>query len=54
MDYTRLSDANEITAKYMDSLLIEARYIDSIVADTSIEFLGEILKEHSGKDKRDQ
>ncbi len=41
MDYTRLSDANVITQKYMDSLLIEARYIDSVVADTGIEFLGE-------------
>jgi isopentenyl diphosphate isomerase/L-lactate dehydrogenase-like FMN-dependent dehydrogenase len=41
MDYTRLSDANVITQKYMDSLLIEARYIDSVVADTSIDFLGE-------------
>ncbi len=41
MDYTRLSDANVITQKYMDNLLIEARYIDSVVADTSIDFLGE-------------
>ncbi len=41
MDYTRLSDANVITQKYMDSLLIEARYIDSVVADTSINFWGD-------------
>ena len=41
MDYTRLSDANVITQKYMDRLLIEARYIDSVVADTSIDFLGD-------------
>lgn len=41
MDYTRLSDANVITQKYMDSLLIEARYIDSVVADTNIIFLGD-------------
>ena len=41
MDYTRLSDANVITQKYMDSLLIEARYIDSVVADMDIEFLGD-------------
>ncbi len=40
MDYTRLSDANVITQKYMDSLLIEARYIDSVVADTNINFWG--------------
>lgn len=41
MDYIRLSDANVITQKYMDSLLIEARYIDAVVADTSIDFLGD-------------
>ncbi len=41
MDYTRLSDANIITQKYMDSILIEARYIDSKKADTTTEFLGE-------------
>ncbi|MBR4760807.1 MAG: FMN-dependent dehydrogenase, partial [Lachnospiraceae bacterium] len=41
MDYTRLSDANLITQKYMDSILIQARYIDSVVADTSIDFFGE-------------
>ena len=41
MDYTRLSDANEITKKYMDSILIEERLIDSVVADISTEFLGE-------------
>lgn len=39
--YERLSDANIITAKYMDSILIESRYIDSVKADTGIEFLGE-------------
>ncbi len=41
MDYTRLSDANIITEKYMDNLLIEPRYIDSVVADTSLDFWGE-------------
>ncbi len=41
MDYTRLSDSNVITEKYMDSILIEERLIDSVVADTSIEFFGE-------------
>ena len=40
MEYTRLSDANIITEQYMDSILIEERLIDSVVADTSIEFLG--------------
>lgn len=40
MDCTRLSDANLITAKYMDSILIEERLIDSVVADVSTEFFG--------------
>lgn len=40
MAYNRLSDANEITQRYMDSILIEERIIDSVLADTSIEFLG--------------
>lgn len=40
MGYNRSSDANEITQKYMDSILIEERIIDSVLADTSIEFLG--------------
>ncbi len=41
MDYTRLSDANIITEQYMDSLLIEERLIDSVVADLSTTFLDE-------------
>ncbi len=41
MDYQRLSDANIITAKYMDSILIEERLIDSVTADISTEFFGE-------------
>ena len=39
--YQRLSDANVITEKFMDSLLIESRYIDSVKADTTVDFLGE-------------
>ena len=39
--YHRLSDANVITEKFMDSLLIESRYIDSVKADTTVDFLGE-------------
>ncbi len=39
--YQRLSDANVITEKFMDSILIESRYIDSVKADTAIDFLGE-------------
>ncbi len=41
MSYTRVSDANEITARYMDSILIEERLIDSVVADTTTSLLGE-------------
>ena len=41
MDYTRCSDANLITARYMDSILIEERLIDSVKAELSCEFLGE-------------
>ena len=41
MAYTRLSDANEITARYMDSILIQERLIDSVVAETSTTLLGE-------------
>lgn len=41
MGYDRISDANVITAQYMDSILIEEKIIDSVVADTETEFLGE-------------
>lgn len=41
MDYIRVSDANVITEKYMDSILLEERLIDSVVADISTTFLGE-------------
>ncbi len=41
MAYTRVTDANEITAKYMDSILIEERLIDSVKADLTTTFLGE-------------
>ncbi|MBP5305119.1 MAG: alpha-hydroxy-acid oxidizing protein [Lachnospiraceae bacterium] len=40
MDYIRHSDANEFTARYMDSILIEQRIIDSVKADISTEFFG--------------
>ena len=40
MTYSRISDANEITARYMDSILIKERLIDSVVADTSIGMFG--------------
>ena len=41
MAYSRISDSNEITERYMDSILIKERLIDSTVADTSIELFGE-------------
>ncbi len=41
MAYTRSSDANEITARYLDSILIEERLIDSVVADTETVLFGE-------------
>ncbi len=41
MKYERLSDANVITEKYMDSILVEERLIDSVTADTTISFWGE-------------
>ncbi|MCR4689952.1 MAG: alpha-hydroxy-acid oxidizing protein [Lachnospiraceae bacterium] len=40
MGYTRKTDANEITQEYMDSILVKARYIDSVVADTSVSIFG--------------
>lgn len=41
MAYNRIADANEITERYMDSILIKERLIDSAVADTSVELFGE-------------
>ena len=40
MAYSRISDANEITERYLDSILFKQRLIDSVVADTSIELFG--------------
>ncbi|MBO4507463.1 MAG: alpha-hydroxy-acid oxidizing protein [Spirochaetaceae bacterium] len=40
MAYTRIADANEITEKYMDSILIEERLIDSVKADVKTRLLG--------------
>ena len=40
MEYNRNSDANVITARYIDGILIQERLIDSVVADTGIDFLG--------------
>lgn len=41
MAYSRIYDANEITEKYMDSILIKQRLIDSVIADTGTELFGE-------------
>ena len=41
MAYIRLSDANKITERYMDSILIEERRIDSVLADLKTTILGE-------------
>ncbi len=41
MAYTRINDANEITLRYMDSILITEKLIDSVVADTSVELFGQ-------------
>ena len=40
MGYSRMMDANEITARYMDSILIEQRLIDSVTADLEVELFG--------------
>lgn len=41
MAYTRLSDANEINERYVDSILFEQRLIDSEKADISTTIFGE-------------
>ncbi len=41
MEYKRSFDPNVITEKYMDSILIEERFIDSTVADLKTHFFGE-------------
>lgn len=41
MAYIRLSDANEINERYMDSILFEQRLIDSVNADISTTIFGE-------------
>lgn len=37
IENTALSDANVITRRYMDSILIESRYIDSVTADLTTD-----------------
>ncbi|MCQ2503748.1 MAG: alpha-hydroxy-acid oxidizing protein [Saccharofermentans sp.] len=43
MEYKRVSDANTYTARYIDSILIKQRLIDSVVADTKTEIFGEVF-----------
>ena len=38
MEYSRESDANIITHKYMDSILIEEKIIDSVIAILQAEY----------------
>lgn len=43
MDFSNIKnagDTNQITRAYLDNLLIESRYIDSVVPDTSINLYG--------------
>jgi len=42
MDF-RPGDTNSITRKYLDSLLIETRYIDSDLPDTRLNLFGEVF-----------
>ena len=41
MEQYRAGDSNRITREYLDSLLIELRYIDSVISDTRLELYGE-------------
>lgn len=38
---SKAGDSNTITREYFDSLLIELRHIDSVIADTSLKLYGE-------------
>jgi isopentenyl diphosphate isomerase/L-lactate dehydrogenase-like FMN-dependent dehydrogenase len=38
---TRAGDANRITREYLDSLLLELRYLDAVVPSTTLELYGE-------------
>lgn len=41
MEQNRAGDSNQITRAYFDSLLIELRYIDSVIPSTKLELYGE-------------
>lgn len=38
---TKPGDSNQITREYFDSLLVETRYIDSVIPSTTLELYGE-------------
>ena len=40
-DNIKVGDSNQITREYFDSLLIEMRYIDSVIPATTLELYGE-------------
>lgn len=39
----KVGDSNQITREYFDSLLIETRYIDSVIPSTTLELYGQIF-----------
>ncbi|HEY5563010.1 MAG TPA: alpha-hydroxy acid oxidase [Clostridiaceae bacterium] len=39
----KVGDSNQITREYFDSLLIELRYIDSVIPSTTLELYGEVF-----------
>lgn len=41
MEQYRAGDSNQITREYFDSLLLELRYIDSVIPSTKLELYGE-------------
>ena len=40
----RAGDSNRITRAYLDALLIETRYLDAVVPDTTMELYGETFR----------
>lgn len=43
-DTPRAGDSNHITRAYFDALLIETRYLDAVVPDTTLELYGETFR----------
>ena len=42
----RIANSNQITREYLDSLLIETRYMNSCIPSTEYEIFGENAKNH--------